>query len=214
MIRRIITIDETKCDGCGLCATACHEGAIGIVEGKAKLLREHYCDGLGDCLPACPQGAISFQEREAPAYDEAAVLREKEANMGGPATARQQNRLTNWPVQIKLAPVTAPFFQNAELLVAADCTAYAYANIHEDFIRGRVLLMGCTKLDGIDYAEKLGTILKNNPIRRVTVLRMQVPCCGGMEFAVRRAVETSGKDIPWNVVVISPQGRIVAQREM
>lgn len=214
MIRRIITIDEGKCDGCGLCATACHEGAIGIVEGKAKLLREHYCDGLGDCLPACPQGAISFEEREAPAYDEAAVLREKANNTGGPAPARQQNRLTNWPVQIKLAPITAPFFQGAELLVAADCTAYAYANIHEDYIRGRILLMGCTKLDGVDYAEKLGAVLKNNDIRRVTVLRMQVPCCGGMEFAVSRAVEASGRAIPWKVVVISPDGKILQQREM
>ena len=214
MIRRIITIDESKCDGCGLCATACHEGAIGIVEGKAKLLREHYCDGLGDCLPACPQGAISFEEREAPAYDETAVLREKANNVGGAELTRQKNRLTNWPVQIKLAPITAPFFQGAELLVAADCTAYAYANIHEDFIRGRVLLMGCTKLDGVDYAEKLGAILKNNDIRRITVLRMQVPCCGGMEFAVSRAVEESGKAIPWNVVVISPDGRILQRREM
>lgn len=214
MIRRIITIDESKCDGCGLCATACHEGAIGILEGKAKLLREHYCDGLGDCLPACPQGAISFEEREASAYDEAAVLREKAENAGGPALVRQQNRLTNWPVQIKLAPVTAPFFQGAELLVAADCTAYAYANIHEDFIRGRALLMGCTKLDGVDYAEKLGAILKNNDIRRVTVLRMQVPCCGGMEFAVRLAMEACGKVIPWNVVVVSPDGKILRQQEM
>lgn len=214
MIRRIITIDESKCDGCGLCAAACHEGAIGIVEGKAKLLREHYCDGLGDCLPACPQGAISFEEREAPAYDEAAVLREKEADVGGPAQERQKNRLNNWPVQIKLVPVTAPFFQGTELLVAADCTAYAYANIHEDFIRGRTLLMGCTKLDGVDYAEKLGAILQNNDIRRVTVLRMQVPCCGGMEFAVSRAVAASGKDISWNVVVISPDGKILRQQEM
>ena len=214
MIRRIITIDESKCDGCGLCAGACHEGAIGIVEGKARLLREHYCDGLGDCLPACPQGAISFEEREAPAYDEAAVLREKANNAGGAVLARQKNRLTNWPVQIKLAPITAPFFQGTELLVAADCTAYAYANIHEDFIRGRVLLMGCTKLDGVDYAEKLGAILKNNDIRGVTVLRMQVPCCGGMEFAVSRAVEESGKAIPWNVAVISPDGRILQRREM
>lgn len=214
MIRRIITIDESKCDGCGLCAGACHEGAIGIVEGKARLLREHYCDGLGDCLPACPQGAISFEEREAPAYDEAAVLREKAENAGGAVLTRQKNRLTNWPVQIKLAPITAPFFQGAELLVAADCTAYAYANIHEDFIRGRTLLMGCTKLDGVDYAEKLGAILKNNDIRGVTVLRMQVPCCGGMEFAVSRAVEESGKAIPWNVVVISPDGRILQRREM
>ena len=214
MIRRIITIDESKCDGCGLCATACHEGAIGIVEGKAKLLREHYCDGLGDCLPACPQGAISFEEREAPAYDETAVLREKANNVGGAELTRQKNRLTNWPVQIKLAPITAPFFQGAELLVAADCTAYAYANIHEDFIRGRVLLMGCTKLDGVDYAEKLGAILKNNDIRRITVLRMQVPCCGGMEFAVSRAVEDSGKTIPWNVAVISPDGKILRRQEM
>lgn len=214
MIRRIITIDENKCDGCGLCATACHEGAIGIVDGKAKLLRQHYCDGLGDCLPACPQGAISFEEREAPAYDEAAVLREKANNAGGPAMARQQNRLSNWPVQIKLAPVTAPFFQGAELLVAADCTAYAYANIHEDFIRGRVLLMGCTKLDGVDYSEKLEAILKNNDIRGITVLRMQVPCCGGMEFAVSRAREASGKTIPCTVAVISPDGRLLQQREI
>ena len=214
MIRRIITIDESKCDGCGLCATACHEGAIGIVEGKAKLLREHYCDGLGDCLPACPQGAISFEEREAPAYDEAAVLREKAENAGGPAPVRHRNRLTNWPVQIKLAPITAPFFRGAELLVAADCTACAYANIHEDFIRGRVLLMGCTKLDGVDYAEKLGAILENNDIRRVTVLRMQVPCCGGMEFAVSRALENCGKAIPWDVVVMAPDGKILRRQEM
>lgn len=199
MIRKIIKINEELCNGCGACATACHEGAIGMVNGKAKLMREDYCDGLGDCLPACPTNAISFEEREAPAYDEAAVLQAKEAKA----------QLSNWPVQIKLAPVRAPYFEEADLLVAADCTAYAYGNFHEDFIRGRVTLIGCPKLDMINYAEKLTDILVENEVRSITVTRMQVPCCGGLELAVKRAMEYSGKTVPWRIVTISNDGRIV-----
>ena len=229
MIRRIIRIDEEKCNGCGACATACHEGAIGMVNGKARLLREDYCDGLGDCLPACPTGAITFEEREAPAYDEAAVLRAKEEKKeslpcgcpGSMARAIQRqeacsapaapvhSQLGNWPVQIKLAPVNAPYFSGAHLLVAADCTAYAYADLHRDFIRGRVTLIGCPKLDAVDYAEKLTAILSNNDIRSVTVVRMEVPCCGGIEMAVKRALQQSGRFIPWQVVTISTDGRIL-----
>ena len=205
MKRRIITIDEEKCNGCGLCATACHEGAIGMVEGKAKLLREDYCDGLGDCLPACPVNAISFEVREAPAYDEAAVQRAKQHK-----TASAETRLRNWPVQIKLAPVNAPCFDGADLLIAADCTAYAYGNFHNEFIRNRVTLIGCPKLDMVDYAEKLTAIVANNNIKSITVVRMQVPCCGGIEFAVSRALQESGKYIPWQVVIISPDGQILS----
>lgn len=237
MIRRIISINEELCNGCGACASACHEGAIGMVDGKAKLTREDYCDGLGDCLPACPTGAITFEEREAPAYDEAAVLRAKaekeqkkqpaqllcgcpgsearkiqrgaecEVQASGTVAARV-SQLTNWPVQIKLAPVRAPYFENANLLVAADCTAYAYGNFHEEFMKDRVTLIGCPKLDMVNYAEKLTDILAENDIQSVTVLRMQVPCCGGIELAVKRAMEYSGKRFPWRIVTISNDGKI------
>ena len=200
MIRRIITIDENKCNGCGLCADACHEGAIGIVDGKAKLLREDYCDGLGDCLPACPMNAISFEQREAPAYNEAAVLAAKEA---------KSLQLRNFPVQIKLAPVNAPWFEDADLLIAADCTAFAYPDFHRDFIRGKVVLIGCPKLDAVNYAEKLGEILRTNSIRSITVTRMTVPCCGGLTMAVKNAIAASGKDIPLNIVTIRPDGQTV-----
>ena len=203
MIRKIIQIDTEKCNGCGLCAKACHEGAIGMVDGKAKLLRDDYCDGLGDCLPACPVNAISFTVREAAAYDEAAVLAKK----------GKGSQLQQWPVQIRLVPVEAPFFQGADLLVAADCTAYAYAEFHKEFIRGRVTLVGCPKLDSVDYAEKLTEILRNNEIRSVTVVRMEVPCCGGMENAVKRALQASGKLLPWQVVTISTDGEYSAVAE-
>ena len=208
MIRKIITIDEEKCNGCGLCAGACHEGAIGMVGGKAKLLREDYCDGLGDCLPACPMNAISFEEREAPAYNEAAVLAAKKAK-AEPAVTRVPSRLTNFPVQIKLVPPNAPYFDGADLLIAADCTAYAYGKFHQEFIRDRVTLIGCPKLDSVDYSRKLSDIFGNNDIKSVTVVRMQVPCCGGLEFAVRQAMAASGKLIPWQVVTISADGRIL-----
>ena len=229
MIRRVIEIDEAKCNGCGACAAACHEGAIGMVNGKAKLLRDDYCDGLGDCLPTCPTGAITFVEREAAAYDEAAVKANKAAKAaeplpcGCPGTQSRQirreetaaprgpqpSRLTQWPVQIKLAPVNAPYFDGAKLLVAADCTAYAYGNFHEDFIHGKVTLVGCPKLDGVDYSEKLTDILTHNDIKSVTVVRMEVPCCGGIEQAVKTALQKSGKFIPWQVVTISTDGRIL-----
>ena len=228
MIRRIIEIDDSKCNGCGACAAACHEGAIAMVNGKAKLMRDDYCDGLGDCLPACPTGAITFVEREAAAYDEAAVLaakaqKEKELPCGCPGSAAkaiqrqdspavsvyQQSQLRQWPVQIKLAPVNAPWFDGAKLLVAADCTAYAYANFHQDFIKGHITLVGCPKLDAVDYAVKLAEILRSNDIHSVTVVRMEVPCCGGIENAVKRALQDSGKCIPWDVVTISTNGRIV-----
>lgn len=206
MIRKIIQIDTEKCNGCGLCAKACHEGAIGMVDGKAKLLRDDYCDGLGDCLPACPVNAISFAVREAAAYDEVAVLAKKEKG-----AQLQGSQLQQWPVQIRLVPVEAPFFQGADLLVAADCTAYAYAEFHKEFIRGRVTLVGCPKLDSVDYAEKLTEILRNNEIRSVTVVRMEVPCCGGMENAVKRALQASGKLLPWQVVTISTDGKILGR---
>ena len=208
MIRKIITIDKERCNGCGLCASACHEGAIGIVDGKAELLREDYCDGLGDCLPACPMNAISFEEREAPAYNEAAVLAAKKAKVV-PMAARAESRLTNFPVQIKLAPPKAPYFDGADLLIAADCTAFAYGNFHEDFIRGRVTLIGCPKLDSVDYSQKLTQIFSMNNIRSVTLTRMTVPCCGGLAFAVKNAIESSGKDIVFNIVTISPDGKII-----
>ena len=237
MIRKIIKIDEEKCNGCGACAAACHEGAIEMIDGKAKLTREDYCDGLGDCLPACPTDAISFEEREAPAYDEAAVLAakakkaeaplpcgcpgtqsrairresagiESEAAQGFPATA-SVSQLSQWPVQIKLAPVNAPYFNGAKLLVAADCTAYAYGNFHNEFIRDHITLIGCPKLDSVDYSEKLTAILANNEIRSVTVVRMEVPCCGGIEHAVKTALQESGKFISWQVVTISTDGRII-----
>ena len=218
MLRRIIEIDEEKCNGCGACATACHEGAIGMVNGKAKLLRDDYCDGLGDCLPACPTGAIRFVEREAAAYNEAAVLAAKGQGScpggGCPSAAAKTIRLQNselrqWPVQIKLAPMQAPYFEGADLLIAADCTAYAYANFHQDFIRGHVTLVGCPKLDGVDYSMKLAHILRNNDIRSVTVVRMEVPCCGGLTFAVGKALQECGKEIPLRVVTVSTDGRIV-----
>lgn len=196
MIRRIIQIDEEKCNGCGACAAACHESAIGMVDGKAKLLRDDYCDGLGDCLPACPTGAITFVEREAAAYDEAAVI-------------RNQRPLQQWPVQIKLVPTSAPYFDGAKLLIAADCTAYAYANFHEDFMKGKIVLVGCPKLDSVDYSEKLEEIIRSNNITELTIVRMEVPCCGGLEMAAKRALQNSGKFIPWQVATISVDGKIL-----
>ena len=231
MIRKIIRVDEEKCNGCGACAAACHEGAIKVIDGKARLTREDYCDGMGDCLPACPAGAITFEEREAPAYDEAAVLASKHGAdaetlpCGCPGThARAINRedtsdinaaapvtsrLRQWPVQIKLVPVKAPYYDNANLLVAADCTAYAYGNFHNEFIRNRITLVGCPKLDEGDYTEKLTQIIANNNIKSVTVVRMEVPCCGGIENVVKRALQESGKFIPWSVVIVSTDGRIL-----
>ena len=256
MIRRVIQIDEDKCNGCGACANACHEGAIGMVNGKAKLLRDDYCDGLGDCLPSCPTGAITFVEREAAAYDEAAVIANKQAkldaeksrNMVGsgavhgksqahsgcpgsmarsifsrPAAAsggeadkavqadacERPSQLSQWPVQIKLAPVNAPYFDGAKLLIAADCTAYAYASFHEKFIKGHVTLIGCPKLDSVDYSEKLTEIIRRNDIQSVTIVRMEVPCCGGLEMAAKKALQDSGKFIPWQVATISIDGRIL-----
>ena len=208
MIRRIITISEEKCNGCGLCADACHEGAIGIVNGKAKLLREDYCDGLGDCLPACPMNAISFEEREAPAYNEAAVLAAKQKKTQA-AAADVPGELTNFPVQIKLLPANAPCFDGADLLIAADCTAFAYGNFHRDFMRGRTTMIGCPKLDQVDYSEKLAQIFRLNDIRSITVARMTVPCCGGLPFAVKTALEKSGKNIPLEIVTIHSNGEIV-----
>lgn len=210
MIRRIITIDKDKCNGCGQCATACHEGAIGMVDGKARLLREDYCDGLGDCLPACPTGAITFEEREAPAYNEAAVLAAKNAR--ATATEAIPSQLENFPIQIKLAAPNAPWLSGSELLIAADCTAYAYGSFHRDFMQGKVTLIGCPKLDSVDYSEKLTQILENNDIRNITVVRMQVPCCGGLPFAVTNAITASGKDIPLSVVTISADGRIISKQ--
>ena len=201
MIRKIIKIDQEKCNGCGACASACHEGAIEMMDGKAKLTREDYCDGLGDCLPACPTNAITFEEREAPAYDEAAVLASKRE--------KADSELMQWPVQIKLLPLRAPYFDEADLLIAADCTAYAYGNFHKEFIRNHVTLIGCPKLDGGDYTEKLTEIIKNNNIKSVTVVRMELPCCGGIEYAARRALQNSGKFIPWRVVTISTKGKIL-----
>lgn len=229
MIRRIIQIDEEKCNGCGLCASACHEGAIGMVAGKAKLMREDYCDGLGDCLPACPVNAISFEEREALAYDEEAVLqakKEKETvqpcgcpgmqskaihnnKVAQEVEAVVTSRLSQWPVQIKLLPVRAPYFDGANLLIAADCTAYAYGNFHNEFIRNHITVVGCPKLDEGDYADKLTQIIAGNDIRSVTIVRMEVPCCGGLESAAKRALQASGKFIPWQVVTISIDGKIL-----
>ena len=232
MLRKIIRIDEDKCNGCGACAAACHEGAIGMVQGKAKLLREDYCDGLGDCLPACPTGAITFEMREAPAYDEAAVLAAKAAKEGageGPlpcgcpgsnakAILRQESecrvsapvssQLRQWPVQIKLVPIQAPWFDGANLLIAADCTAYAYGSFHQEFMRNKVTIVGCPKLDSVDYSEKLTQIIARNDIKSVTIVRMEVPCCG-IELAARKALQASGKFIPWQVVTISTDGRIL-----
>ena len=229
MIRRIIQIDEEKCNGCGACAAACHEGAIGMVNGKAKLLRDDYCDGLGDCLPACPMDAIRFIEREAAAYDEAAVLANKAAKEKKSAgcacpgsapcaikcdeaaapSAPAISRLKNWPVQIQLAPVKSDYFDGADLLIAADCTAYSYGAFHEDFIKGRTTLIACPKLDHVNYAEKLAEILKQNDIKSVTLTRMQVPCCGGLAFMLGEALKRCGKDIPVKVVTIGMDGRIL-----
>jgi len=230
MIRKIIKIDEEKCNGCGACAAACHEGAIEMINGKAKLTREDYCDGLGDCLPACPTNAITFEEREAPAYDENAVHQAKKKKQGiklpcgcpgiqskaikreSPAPIRSAavtSQLMQWPCQIKLVPVNAPYFDDANLLIAADCTAYAYGNFHNEFIRNHITIIGCPKLDEGDYTEKLTAIIKNNNIKSVTIVRMEVPCCGGIENAAKRALQASGKFIPWRVVTISTDGKIL-----
>ena len=252
MKRQIIRIDEEKCNGCGICANACHEGAIDIVNGKAKLVRENFCDGFGDCLPACPTGAISFEEREAPEYDEAAVQAAKKAKENDTMTEQEKmmqkqmemhaahaggcpgsrfmqfdrseenevltenygyrkpvSRLSQWPCQIKLLPTEAPFYNGAKLLIAADCTAYAYANMHEDFMKGKITLIGCPKLDDIDYSEKLTEIITNNDIKSVTIVRMEVPCCGGLQRAAETALKNSGKFIPWQVVTISRDGKIL-----
>ena len=236
MKRKIIRIDEEKCSGCGACAGACHEGAIGMVDGKARLLRDDYCDGMGDCLPECPTGAITFEEREAAAYDEQAVLANKQKKAAeehaalhargacpGAAMRRMDrddspapaaavapvSQLRQWPVQIKLVPTKAPYFEGAKLLIAADCTAYAYGNFHQEFIRGKVTLVGCPKLDGVDYTEKLTEIISSNNIQSVTIVRMEVPCCGGLEMAAKQALQNSGKFIPWQVVTVSIDGRIL-----
>ena len=242
MVRQVIHIDEEKCNGCGVCANACHEGAIGIVDGKAKLLRDDYCDGMGDCLPECPTGAISFETREAAAYDEKAVeehkkqkemqkkMQEMVHNMpaGGCPGSRMRemlrkdepetettsapvkltSQLRNWPVQIKLAPIKAPYFDGAKLLIAADCTAYSYANFHQEFIKGKTTLIGCPKLDDIDYSEKLTEIIKQNDVQSVTIVRMEVPCCGGLEMAAKKALMNSGKFIPWQVVTVNIDGSL------
>ncbi|MGX8774335.1 MAG: ATP-binding protein [Bacillota bacterium] len=199
MIRKIIHIDEEKCNGCGICAEACHESAIEMIDGKAKLVRENFCDGFGDCLPACPTGAITFEEREAPEYDEAAVK----------VHQRMKSRLAQWPCQIKLVPIQAPFFDGAKLLIAADCTAFAYANLHEEFMKSKVTIIGCPKLDDIDYTDKLTAIIRNNDIQSVTIVRMEVPCCGGLQRAAENALKASGKFIPWQVVTISRDGKVI-----
>ena len=203
MIRKIIRIDEEKCNGCGICAAACHEGAIEVIAGKAKLTREDCCDGLGDCLPACPAGAITFEEREAAAYDAAAVQAAKQQT-----EAASASQLRQWPCQIKLAPVCAPYFSGAALLLAADCTAFACASVHQDYMRGRVTLIGCPKLDGVDYSKKLAEILQNNAIESVTVLRMEVPCCGGLEAAAKKALLESGKTLPLQTVTLTINGQV------
>ncbi len=227
MIRRIIQIDEEKCNGCGACADACHEGAIGMVNGKAKLLRDDYCDGLGDCLPTCPTGAISFVEREAMPYDEQAVMENQKSKAkahGCPGSrirqfsraveipqtesAPSESQLGQWPCQIKLVPVNAPYFDGAKLLIAADCTAYAYANMHKKFMCGKITLIGCPKLDSIDYSEKLTQIIQNNDIKSVQIVKMEVPCCTGLEIAAKKALKNSGKFIPWQVVTVTVDGKI------
>lgn len=234
MIRKIIHIDQEKCNGCGACAAACHESAIGMVDGKATLLRDDYCDGLGDCLPACPTGAITFVEREAAAYDEAAVQANKKTQHQATMTAGcpgsrarslhagesvfaapaaetpAMSRLGQWPCQIQLMPVQAPYYQGASLLIAADCTAFAYARMHEDFMKDKITVMGCPKLDHVDYSEKLTQILRENQIESVTMVRMEVPCCGGLEMAARLALQGCGRLLPWRVVTISVDGKILA----
>ncbi|MGI5998379.1 MAG: ATP-binding protein [Lutispora sp.] len=241
MIRKIIKIDEEKCNGCGLCINACHEGALELVNGKAKLISESYCDGLGDCLPECPTGAIEIEEREAADYDEEAVkarmeerknhfnnilacgcpgsharvieksnsIEHSNCNCHDSSHKKMESELRQWPCQIKLVPVNAPYFNNSNLLIAADCTAYAYANIHNDFMKNKITLIGCPKLDNVDYADKLTEILKHNDIKSVTVLRMEVPCCGGLTHAVKQALLNSGKMIPWRIVVIGTDGSII-----
>ncbi len=236
MKRKIIEINEEKCNGCGLCRDACHEGAIAIVDGKAKLMRDDYCDGMGDCLPSCPTGAISFIEKDTLAYDEKAVeenKKKKAEKTGAPvfsgcpgkamhqfnreetprddvaASLKAESQLRQWPCQIKLVPVNAPYFNGAKLLIAADCTAYAYASVHEDFMKGKVTIIGCPKLDSVDYSEKLEAIITNNDIKSITVLRMEVPCCGGLENAAITALKNSGKFLPWRVVTFSLDGRVI-----
>jgi len=231
MQRQIIHIDEDKCNGCGICANACHEGAIDIVDGKAKLVRENFCDGFGDCLPACPTGAITFETREAPAYDEQAVKKKKDeikmthegGGCPGSRTITFENKdttsavsasapvsqLRQWPVQIKLLPTQAPFYDGAKLLIAADCTAYAYANMHDEFMKGKITIIGCPKLDDIDYTEKLTEIIRDNDIKSVTVVRMEVPCCGALAMAAQNALKASGKFIPWQIITITRDGKIL-----
>lgn len=230
MVRKIIKIDDEKCNGCGICAKACHEGAIEMIDGKARLTREDYCDGLGDCLPACPVNAISFEEREAPAYDAEAVLSAKKKKESScisghcPGTMLKSfnrdssfvadnncvsSRLQQWPCQIKLVPVNAPYFDGANLLIAADCTAYAYGNFHNDFMKNHITLIGCPKLDEGDYAEKLTAIIKNNNIKSVKIVRMEVPCCSGIENSAKKAIKLSGKFIPWQVITVTTDGKIL-----
>lgn len=232
MKRKIIHIDEEKCNGCGLCVDACHEGALQLVNGKAKLVSESYCDGLGDCLPKCPTGAITIEEREAEAFDKEAVERhmaaEKAEEMpacGCPSTHAQTfnrapaqpaaqapqavSELRQWPCQLKLVPVNAPYFDGARLLIAADCTAFARAGVHAEFMKNKITLIGCPKLDAVDYTEKLTAIIAGNDIKSVDVLRMSVPCCGGMENAVKNALIATGKMMPWSVTVIDTDGEIL-----
>ena len=211
-MRKIIKINEDKCVGCGLCASACQEGAIGMVDGKAKLLREDYCDGLGNCLPVCPTEAISFEEREVPetANREVANSTATAPISSSPSDTLPASHLAQWPVQIQLVPVNAPYFANARLLVAADCAAYVHGNFHNDYMKGKITLIGCPKLDDADYAAKLTAILKTNNIKSITVVRLEVPCCGGIEAAVKAALTNCGKLIPWQVVTFSTDGRVVS----